>query len=569
MGSAWSSGSVRSQASLRKEASYAQKEPATVNYKRYFKREWDTTDNDGNNKLRDYRKLRALDLQRKRLLHTQACDGTWHMLGQVSGSVLYDVICSMDMLASVVIYAGTRTLLYLDFLGPIELGDFRGLSTMGVLLSFMITFYTNTCINRMFQTNRDAMRLIARINNIAVGLRGMLSKTEEQAELTQRCLDYLCAAQAWAYIGVSPQTYDPENLWRGFNAEFGVLTPYEEELLDLHKWRGGSRYRECLAWVMMQFDKAVAGGFIAPPIASALHKSLADFQDACQALFDFRYMPIPFVSEHLLVLFMHIYLPIQTFEMALQTEVLQAETVDSGANGQVGRTVVEKVVIESFGLLLAFLANFAFQGLFHVGASLEEPYNGTLSAARVSDFCKIAVVESRRILVAASPGEPGMTPKEKHEEEIIQCWETLEASEIDINKLSPALGLRALRDMVANTRNRNTRYDSGVPRSPTKSLRTIFQVPSLDSFDQKGPTIDVDEAIQDSARSRQTSSQKSNATTDAVSTSKGCSQANNVVACSTSNGTTSCYGGSHAKPLDPLTMMQVAAELADSRELLF
>eukprot|EP00971_Amphidinium_carterae_P024249 478654-Amphidinium_carterae.1 len=45
----------------------------------------------------------------------------------------------------------------------------------------------------------------------------------------------------------------------------------------------------------MQFDKAVAGGFIAPPIASALHKSLADFQDACQALFDFRYMPIPFV----------------------------------------------------------------------------------------------------------------------------------------------------------------------------------------------------------------------------------------------------------------------------------
>eukprot|EP00971_Amphidinium_carterae_P346751 6488416-Amphidinium_carterae.1 len=37
----------------------------------------------------------------------------------------------------------------------------------------------------------------------------------------------------------------------------------------------------------------------------------------------------------------------------------------------------------------------------------------------------------------------------------------------------------------------------------------------------KGPTIDVDEAIQDSARSRQTSSQKSNATTDAVSTSKG------------------------------------------------
>merc|ERR1712113_449846 len=42
-----------------------------------------------------------IDKARKKLLHTQACDGTWHLLAAVAPSVLPEVILSVDFWLSV------------------------------------------------------------------------------------------------------------------------------------------------------------------------------------------------------------------------------------------------------------------------------------------------------------------------------------------------------------------------------------------------------------------------------------------------------------------------------------
>eukprot|EP00971_Amphidinium_carterae_P054297 1069736-Amphidinium_carterae.1 len=110
-------------------------------------RKWDLTGDDGDERFEEYRDLQTLDNSRKRLLHTQACDGTWKMLRQVSGSVLkervmwciswrvvgqshgatlQDVLLSIDMFTSAIIYIGSRILLRTNLLGAIPLGDFRG-----------------------------------------------------------------------------------------------------------------------------------------------------------------------------------------------------------------------------------------------------------------------------------------------------------------------------------------------------------------------------------------------------------------------------------------------------------
>ena len=48
-----------------------------------------------------------------------------------------------------------------------DLGEFQGLGTIGVMFGFLINL-VNTSINRLFNTNAQAMKLIARIKNRAL-----------------------------------------------------------------------------------------------------------------------------------------------------------------------------------------------------------------------------------------------------------------------------------------------------------------------------------------------------------------------------------------------------------------
>jgi len=209
------------------------------------------------------------------------------------------------------------------------------------------------------------------------------------------------------------------------------------EWVKKHRENGGARYRECIAWVMEELYTAVKKGYIPTPIAAGINKEITDFEDSIQALFDFRYMPIPFVSEHLLVFFIHVYLPIQTIEMGIQCELLKRDTPDLD--------LFAKIIIEIFGLSLALLANIGFQGLFAVGAFLEWPYGGKDCHSRVSTFCRLSVRAARKTLAAGSPANH-FAPMKGY----AQVWNTLNDTleELGVTGLSSSLGIRAMQDLI-------------------------------------------------------------------------------------------------------------------------
>jgi len=285
----------------------------------------------------------------------------------------------------------------------------------------------------MFETNKDAMELIRGVNDLALALRGYLWDTPEQQDIARRCVDYMCAAHVFAYTGFTVE-YTTENLWTGFNEEFGVLTTKEDDYISRHREKGGTRMKECTAWVMRELHRAVKKGFLPPPVASGFNKLVNNFNDHVQSLFDFRYMPIPFVSEHLLVFLLHIYLPIQTFEMAVQTELLK----------QRSKNMTALMIIEVIGCLLAILANMGFQGLFTVGAILEQPYGHRINHSRVSSFCRIAAQNARKTLSSGSPRNK-LAPLEdaKLKDDLIA---KLSSHHI---KVSKKLGVRVLEELVS------------------------------------------------------------------------------------------------------------------------
>jgi len=358
------------------------------------------------------------------------------------------VIFSIDFWLSVTIYCLGRLSLTQGWFEPTALGDFRGLGTMGFVLALMLSFYVNTSVTRLFETNRDAMNLVREINDLALALHGYLWDTEEQREIARRCLDYICSAHCFAYTGFAEE-YTTENLWEGFNEEYGLLTDREDEFIKTHREVGGSRMRECIAWTMEELHLAVAKGFIPPPIANGINQIVAEFNDHAQSLFDFRYLPIPFVSEHLLVFFLHLYLPVQTFEMSVQTEVLKQKSDD----------YTSKVVVEVFGALLALLANIGFQGLFAVGSFLEQPYGNKICHSRVSSFCRIAVKESRKTYAAGDP-RTDLPPLEENANHINQLRADLGSSNLtnsynadfDDGRNAELIGVRVMQDMLEQRR---------------------------------------------------------------------------------------------------------------------
>jgi len=383
-----------------------------------------------------------LDKARKRLLHTQACDGTWRLLRTVAPSVLPYVFFSLDFWLSMFIYVGARVLLFNGVFDPSEIGSFRGLQTMGFVLALMLNFYVNTSITRLFETNKDSMNLIRGINDMALSLRGYICETEEQRDCARRAVDYMCAALVHCYIGFADE-YTAENLWSGFNEEFGALTQREDNYLHNHRELGGSRMRECLAWCMEELHYAVKKGWLPPPVASGFNGIVAQFNDNAQSLFDFRYLPIPFVSEHLLVFFLHLYLPVQTFEMAVQTQWL-SDGRDLDPKAKVEVAIAGRIVIEVFGFLLMALANIGFQGLFAVGAFLEQPYGNKICHSRVSTFCRIAVKDARKTLAAGSPRN-FKVPLEETKALTLELQATLRSAGVDTHEHT---GIRVLQDLM-------------------------------------------------------------------------------------------------------------------------
>merc|ERR1711939_1250218 len=79
--------------------------------------------------------------------------------------------------------------------------------------------------------------------------------------------------------------------------------------------------------------------------------------------------------------------------MAVQTQLLQDDA----------KEISTVIVIEVFGCMLALLANIGFQGLFLVGAFLEQPYGDRSCHARVSQFCRLSIKQARTTLSAGNP----------------------------------------------------------------------------------------------------------------------------------------------------------------------
>lgn len=370
-----------------------------------------------------YTELAGTDERRRVLLAIQAGDGAVRIMFHLWGSVLPDVLLSFDFWSCLILYLCARVLLAFEFMSVSDIGEFRGLHTMGVLLAFMMNFYVNTSIARLFQINAESMSLVSVINSLAALLRGMLWATEAQRDSTRRIVDYLCASHTFGYIGLGDGVYTTENLWAGINGEFALLTPSEVDLVMTHRDAGGSRYRECLNWAMFELHNAVKDGIIPPPIANGIYNYICSFQDSMQAIFDFKYQPIPFASEHLLVLFMKVYLPLQTFEMAHTAQILRDDGADNAG----------AILIEIFGLILAILANAGFQGLFLVGGFIENPFGGDLPDFRVRSFCRMAIRESRQVLCCGDP-RTGTKPMSNEQAIWRRCQTKLLKMEPDANQ---------------------------------------------------------------------------------------------------------------------------------------
>merc|ERR1719198_2549142 len=162
--------------------------------------------------------------------------------------------------------------------------------------------------------------MASNINDIALRLRASLYATARQKEITRRIIDYMCAAHVFHFIGLNAE-YTMENLWYGFNAEYGALTNTEESILtDSHGVKGHSRFRELLVWAMVELQES--SEFVPPPLLGYTCKMVQDFHDASRTVVDIRYQPIPFVLVHMVSLVMLIFLPLQTYDTALATEKL-------------------------------------------------------------------------------------------------------------------------------------------------------------------------------------------------------------------------------------------------------
>merc|ERR1711988_1732984 len=106
-------------------------------------------------------------------------------------------------------------------------------------------------------------------------------------------------------------------------------------------------------------------------------------------------------------------------------------------------------VIEIFGGLLAILANVGFQGLFVVGAFLEQPYGNKICHSRVSTFCRIPVKDARKTLAAGSPRNDALPLDETNTAAAALHAEVRSASGFDP---SPSLGIRALEELAETCR---------------------------------------------------------------------------------------------------------------------
>eukprot|EP00930_Biecheleria_cincta_P102284 TRINITY_DN93976_c0_g1_i1.p1 TRINITY_DN93976_c0_g1~~TRINITY_DN93976_c0_g1_i1.p1 ORF type:complete len:502 (-),score=81.58 TRINITY_DN93976_c0_g1_i1:8-1459(-) len=378
-----------------------------------------------------YEELKNMDKRRKKLLTMQACHGPTRLMFHVSGTVLVPVLRSVELWSCVFLYVLSRIALNYKWFTASEIGDFRGLPTVGILLVFMLNFYVNTCICRFFNAIDESMAMIGRINNIALRLRALLWDTDEKQKSTRRIVDYLCAAQALGYIGLTSE-YTHDNFWRGFNAEFGVLTKAEDAAMLVHASKGGSRYREAMCWVFEELNDMSC--HIPAPVLCGMYQVISEFQLAMQKIYDYRYQPIPFVSEHILVVFLHVYLPVQTTEMAFQAQILKDQATDD----------IARLVVEMFGMFLAVLACIGFVGLFWVGAFIEDPFGPDISDARVVHFCRMATMESRRVLAAGNPKKQ-QRPLQLEMERRLELKSCLGQSGV---ALSEHFGIRALEELV-------------------------------------------------------------------------------------------------------------------------
>ena len=165
----------------------------------------------------------------------------------------------------------------------------------------------------------------------------MLWSTLEEKDSTRRILDYMCAAHTFGHIGHSAGIYTTHNLWKGVLAEFGLLTPVEEQLAQCQRELRGSHNGECMSWCVAKVNYPVKKGNIPPPIASCVYGKMVDFMEAMQSIFDFKFQPIQFTWEHLVVLIMQLYRPIQTVVMATQAQILNDD------NSEVARKVIIEV----------------------------------------------------------------------------------------------------------------------------------------------------------------------------------------------------------------------------------
>jgi len=249
----------------------------------------------------------------------------------------------------------------------------------------------------------------------------------------------LNAAHAFGYIGFSSGYYTTDNLWKGFNAEFGILTPEEESMITATSQpSGGLRYREAVQWAMNELCRVQDKGWVPPPVLGGIYAKVIDFSNTMASLHDFKKQPIPFISEHMLVLIIQVYLPLQTFEMAMTTHIILNDEKDYSHTGQ--------FLIEVFGFLLAILANLCIQGLYWVGAYLEDPFGDNVSDQSLTHFCRMGVHETRRILSSGCPAD-GLKPLELESLERAELLRNL--SPETLRSVTAGTGLRCLADLVS------------------------------------------------------------------------------------------------------------------------
>mmetsp|Transcript_25302 Transcript_25302/g.47147 ORF Transcript_25302/g.47147 Transcript_25302/m.47147 type:complete len:520 (-) Transcript_25302:115-1674(-) len=268
-----------------------------------------------------------------------------------------------------------------DFVSSLDTGR---ITIVGGFLTFFLVFYVNQSHKRFFGLYGHSMACKGRIFDAATLARSChMPKTQ-----ALRLIRYMNAAHAAAYVGLSSVYPSSGYFDRVCFEQFKLLTPEEKQRLDeINMDAGGSAYRECIVWAMLEVQNAKDQQLIDRELAAMLRDLVLQLRAQAGQLYNAADLPVPFFYVHFICLLTLLYLPLFA--------------VIQGINAGTGDEC--HWVVDVVAGLVVFVQAIFIIGLRIVGQKVSDPYGDDLVDLSVMFFIQFTWMQSQRVLASHDP----------------------------------------------------------------------------------------------------------------------------------------------------------------------